>query len=275
MPFAKQFSDLPFGMLAYTKSGQGGLPVVFLHGIPTSSFLWRDVVALLPDHTCYALDLLGYGDSDKPASGDLSIVAQARYVEAWASLLGISSFVLVGHDIGGGVALQLAVHHPRRVAGLGLVDSICYDSWPEPNVARLKESHWDQTLRARDLRPGFRRALETGLVHKDRLNDAVVEGYVGPFLGQAGRQAYLRCARALDTSHTTTIMNDVEALDVPTLVLWGQQDPFQKLEYGQRLARSMKRASLEVCEDGSHFLPEDRPEWVAGRLNRFLSGIHA
>lgn len=272
MPFAKLFTEMPFGMLAYTKTGEAGEPVVFLHGIPTSSFLWRNVVAPLSGgRTCYALDMLGYGDSDKAAGQDLSIVAQAGYLETWAMAQSVTRFHLVGHDIGGGVAQQFAVRFPRRILSLTLVDSVCYDSWPEPNIARLKEPHWDATLKARDLRPGLRRAIETGMVHKERITDELVEGYVAPFLGQAGRLAYLRCARALDTAHTAEIAAQVEALDVPALVLWGRHDPFQKLVYGERLARSMRKARLEVCEDGGHFLPEDRPDWVAGQIGAFLS----
>ena len=273
MPLVKQFVDFPFGMLAYIKVGQGGEPIVFLHGIPTSSFMWRRVLdELALTRTCYALDMLGYGDSDKPADRDLSVAAQAEYLNAWADGLGIAPFHLVGHDIGGGVAQQLAVREPRRIKSLVLVDSICYDSWPEPNIARLKEPSWDATLRARDLRPGFRRAMEAGMVHKERVTDEVVEGYVAPFLGQAGRQAYLRCARALDARDTLSIAADVEKLDIPTRVLWGQHDPYQKLEYGQRLARSMRRASLEVCPDGGHFLPEDCPDWVAQQIRAWVSG---
>lgn len=279
MPLVKQFIDLPMGMLAYVKAGPSpaagaalGEPVVFLHGIPTSSFMWRRVLdELAPTRLCYALDMLGYGDSDQPADRDLSVAAQAGYLKAWAGALGLAAFHLAGHDIGGGVAQQFAVQDQSRVRSLILVDSICYDSWPEPNIARLKEPQWDATLRARDLRPGFRRALETGLVHKERVTDEMVEGYVAPFLGQAGRQAYLRCARALDTRDTTSIADQVEQLDVPTLILWGEQDPYQKIEYGRRLAKAMRRASLQVCTDGGHFLPEDRPDWVAQQIRAFLS----
>ena len=273
MPISKQFADFPFGMLAYVKAGEGP-PIVFLHGIPTSSFMWRHVIKVLAQtHTCYALDLLGYGDSDKPIEGDLSVAAQARYLKAWTDLESLPAFHLIGHDIGGGVAQQFAIAFAGMVKSLVLVDSVCYDSWPEPAIARLKEPHWDTTLRARDLRPGFRRALETGLVHKERLSDEVVEGYVGPFLAQAGRQAYLRCARALDSKDTLDIAARVEAIDIPALVLWGKQDPYQKLEYGQRLAKSMRHASLSVCEDGGHFLPEDCPDWVAEQIVRFIAGL--
>ena len=223
MPISKRFVDLPAGMVAYVQAGEAGVPVVFLHGLPASSFLWRGVIAELQGNFArYALDLLGYGDSDQAEGTDLSLPAQATVLGLWADAVGLERFHLVGHDIGGGVAQIFATRHPGRVGRLVLVDTVAYDSWPVLDIARLKEPHWDETLRARDLRPGFRRAFEQGLVHKERLTDEVLEGYVGPFLGRAGREAYLRCARALETRDLLDLTERIEAIPHPTLVLWGE-----------------------------------------------------
>src|SRR5437868_7064036 len=103
MAIVKQFADFPFGMLGFVKAGQAGQAVVLLHGIPTSSFMWRNVVGLLAKtQTCYAVDMLGYGDSDKAQGQSLSIVAQADYLKAWADSQNLAALHLVGHDIGGG-----------------------------------------------------------------------------------------------------------------------------------------------------------------------------
>ena len=271
MPFAKEFVELPFGMLAYVSAGKMGDPLVLLHGIPTSSFLWRGVIPGVEDaFSVYALDMLGYGDSDKPPEADISVGAQAGYLKEWADAVGLDSFHVAGHDIGGGVAQIFAVRYPQRVKRLVLIDTVCYDSWPVADIARLKDPSWDRILHARDLRPGFRRALEGGMVHRERVNDEMLEGYVGPFLARAGRQAYLRCARALDNKDTQEIAHHIEALPHPTLILWGEQDPFQSVDYGQRLAAAMPNARLETCPDGGHFLPEDRPDWVAEQIREFI-----
>ena len=273
MAISKRYMKLPSGMVAYVKAGDAGDPVVFIHGIPTSSFLWRGVIAgLQGGFSCYALDMLGYGDSDQSDAADFSLPGQADVLDAWAAAAGVASFHLVGHDIGGGVAQIYATRHPERVRSMVLVDTVAYDSWPVEDVARLKDPRWDDILRAQDLRPGFRRALEQGLVHhQERLTDEVLEGYVGPFSGRAGRQAYLRCARALDNRHLTDLTAEIEALQHRTLVLWGEHDPFQDIQYGRRLVAALANATLEVCPDGSHFLPEDVPDWVAGRVRAFLA----
>lgn len=271
MSISKQFIDLSFGMMGFRKAGGEGPPIVFLHGIPTSSFLWRKVVdGLQKNFTCYAIDMLGYGDSDKPVGKDLSIEAQSEYIVQWALEVGLDDFHLVGHDIGGGVAQLMAFRHPEKVRRLVLIDTISYDSWPVADIDRLKDAQWDDILRSRDLRSGFRRALEGGLFNKSLVTDEVLEGYVGPFLGQTGREAYLRCARALETHHLSDYSQEIEAILNPTLLLWGQHDSYQELAFGQRLSNALVNNRLEVCPDGSHFLPEDQPDWVIEKIRSFL-----
>lgn len=259
----KSFVTLEAGQMAYVRAGVGP-PLLLVHGIPTSSFLWRGVIPILAsEFTVYAVDLLGYGDSDKPQGADLSVPGQARHLEAFMDAVGWETGAVVGHDIGGGVAQLLAVRHPDLVSRLVLVDSIAYDSWPVPEIERLKGPEWDEIMERLDLTKGFRRALERGMFHKDRVDDELVAHYVAPFEGVEGRRAYLRCARALRTEDLLAVMEDVERLDVPTLLIWGEADEFQPVRYGRRLQERMRNARLVVLPEAGHFTPEDQPEEVA------------
>jgi pimeloyl-ACP methyl ester carboxylesterase len=121
-----------------------------------------------------------------------------------------------------------------------------------------------------DLGKGLRTAFETGMVRKERVDDTLVAAYVRPFDGVEGRKAYLRCARALCTEDLTSVMDRVERLDVPTLIIWGAADPYQDVRYGERLARAMRRARL-VVEEAGHFIQEDRPEEVAFLVRNFVA----
>lgn len=264
----KSYHQLSAGRVALVDEGEGE-PLLLIHGIPTSSFLWRKVVPLLSrDHRVLAPDLLGYGDSEKPAGADLGVRAQARYVAELLEKLGWERGAVVGHDIGGGVAQVLAAENPEMVRALVLVDSIAYDSWPVPEIERLKEPVWDEIFKTLDLSRGFRKALERGLV-RVAVDDELVEAYVRPFAGE-GRFAYLRAARALRTQDLLDLMPRVEALSIPTLLLWGERDEFQKVEYARRLAAAMPRAKLRVIPEAGHFLPEDAPEDVASAIREFL-----
>ncbi len=116
-----------------------GLPVVLVHGIPTSPTLWRHVLPQLTGLRVLAFEMTGYGESI-PAGRDrdISVGAQADRLNAWLAQLGIERAVLVGHDLGGGVGHIAAVREPQRCAGLLITNGIAYDSWPIPSVKVMR-----------------------------------------------------------------------------------------------------------------------------------------
>lgn len=255
--------------LAYLRAGDGP-PLLLIHGIPTYSYLWRDVIpGLAHAHTVYAVDLLGYGDSDQPAEADLSLPAQARYLDELLRQIGWTTGTVVGHDIGGGVAQLLAVADPRRVERLVLVDTVTYDSWPVPDIARLKDPAWDGIMERLELAKGLTKGLTRGMVRKERVTPELIAAYERPFAGVEGRRAYLRCARALRTEDLLAAMPEVERLPLPTLIVWGERDEFQDVAYGRRLAAAMPAATLRVLPGAGHFLPEDQPEELARVIAEF------
>jgi len=260
------------GKIAYRRAGSGE-PVLLLHGIPTSSFLWRNVIPFLAGHyTVLAPDLLGYGDSDKPEDADLSVKAQGDYIGQFLHTMGVSSYIAVGHDIGGGVAQILAVRHPERVRKLALIDSIVDDSWPVPDIARLKDPAWDSIMQTVDLAKGFRKGFTRGMAAKEKVTEELIGAYARPFDGLEGRRAYLRCARALNNQDLLSISEQIASLTIPALVIWGQQDDFQPVEWGLRLIKKLGNSRLVVFPDGGHFLPEDKPEGIAKELIAFFQG---
>src|SRR5438105_13860068 len=120
------------GDVAYLRKGQGPA-LLLLHGIPSSSYLWRDLIdPLSATFDVIAPDLIGYGDSDKRLDAELSIAAQARYMVALTESLGVHQVAVVWHVIGGGVAQLMAADEPQRVARLILIDSVVDNNWPVP-----------------------------------------------------------------------------------------------------------------------------------------------
>src|SRR3954467_437852 len=128
-----EFLDLSGARLYYYAAGTrgAGVPVVFIHGFPTSSHLWNDVVPLMPQgHRLVVLDLLGFGRSDRPLTRAVDARAHAqRLIEVFDELQ-INRACVVGHGFGGGVAQALAIDHADRVSHLGLVDSAAFAHWP-------------------------------------------------------------------------------------------------------------------------------------------------
>ena len=259
--------------IAYHRFGSGP-SVALIHGIPTSSYLWRNVIPLLVDEglQVIAVDLLGYGDSDKPSDVDLGVANQAKRIAAALRELNWDGSAIVGHDIGGGVAQLLCANAPQAAKHLVLLDSIAYDSFPEPGIARLKDPVWDNILGAADfnLQRGLIKGFTRGVVHRERITSELIEAYERPFRGIEGRLAYLRAARALRTEELSTRMTEIHKLTLPALIIWGANDAFQPLRYGLQLANSMRRARFVKIEHAGHFLPEDEPTLVAGLIGDFV-----
>jgi uncharacterized protein (TIGR00369 family) len=259
------------GDIAYLRTGQGP-PLVLLHGIPSSSYLWRDVIEpLSATFEVLAPDLLGYGDSDKRMDVDLSIAAQARYIVAFMETIGVHQAAVAGHDIGGGVAQLMAVDEPQRVARLILIDSIVDNNWPIADIARLKEPAWDQIMVNIDLRAGLRKGLEAGMVTPGRVTDELVDEWTRPFQDLGGRRAYLRAARALNNRDLVSRSKHIDEIETPTLILWGANDRFLEPRWAETLKHKFRQSTVEIIDPGGHFLPLDRPDAVAEAITRFLT----
>ncbi|WP_280333027.1 haloalkane dehalogenase [Nocardia wallacei] len=115
--------DVIDSFIHYRDTGDGAVPVVFLHGNPTSSYLWRSVIPHVSDRTrALAPDLIGMGDSGKPDSG-YRFVDHARYLDAWFDALDLDRVVIVGHDWGGALGMHWAARHPDRVRGIAVVET--------------------------------------------------------------------------------------------------------------------------------------------------------
>lgn len=265
--------DIEAQSIAFARNGSRP-SIALLHGIPTHMHLWRNVVDALGNAglNWVTLDLLGYGKSSKPDHVDLGIAAQARVVHLALDQLGFAQGAVVGHDIGGGVAQLLALNEPRSVRQLVLVDSVAYDSFPEPGIARLKEPIWDEILGAEDfdLRKGLSKGLKHGVVNTEKITGELVDAYEFPFSGVDGRKAYLRAARSLRSDDLTARTTEIEHLQIPTLLVWGAQDTFQPLHYAERLAAAMPDATLTVVAGAGHFLPEDAPGSLASLILDFV-----
>lgn len=251
--------------MSWIEEGEG-LPVILIHGIPTSPELWRKVVPLLAGVRALAWEMVGYGQSIGEGRGrDISVGQQADYLAAWAQHLGIRRAVLAGHDLGGGVAQIAAVRHPKICGALFLTNAIGYDSWPIPSVNLLKTS----APFARHLpKPLFKLLLMNlfGRGHERRKEAREAYRVHAPnYLGNGGARALIRQIEQLKTSDTLAVADALPRLGIPARIAWGDGDQFQKIEYGERFARDLD-APLRRIPGSKHFTPEDHPEIVAEEI---------
>jgi len=268
-----EFVDLDGARLYYYAAGSrgGGEPVVFLHGFPTSSHLWSDVVPLLPDgRRIVVVDMLGYGRSDRPAGRSVSVRGHAERTLALLDALGINRACVVGHDVGGGVAQVMAVRWPQRVSHLCLINAVAFEEWPTREV-RLARAMLPLTrhLPPTWLLSALRTDLLRGYVEHERGTHSV-ERYVKPFASLDGRDAFMEHLLALDAADTTAIAPRLKDVVAPTAVLAGAHDPFIPTAVARRLHEAIPGSTLELLPDARHFTPEEAPEQVATVITALL-----
>jgi len=258
------------GELAYLDEGDGP-PAVLLHGFPTSSHLWRDLVPMLaPRFRAIAPDLLGYGDSDKLGDPSaLTITRQAGYVRELLDALGLGDPAVIGHDIGGGIAQLLALEGDVR--SLVLVDSIAFDSWPIEAV-RMLQAAGPEGVDEAFARAMVGAALDTGMARPERLAEEDREEYARPWA--ADPMAVIRAARGIDGRGLAGTEVGLAALDARALVVWGEDDPFQPAEWAERLGEAMPGATVALLPGCSHYVTEDAAEAVLPLIADYLRRVH-
>lgn len=255
--------------VAWTELGEGE-PVILLHGIPTWSFLYNEVIPRVGEHVrVIAPDFLGHGYSDRRDFFDRSLVAQTAMIIRLMDHLDIGQATFVGHDTGGGVALIMAIHHPERVGRLVLTNVVAYDSWPIDDMLLLGNPHW-RSRSAKDITDFVSSGLSDGLHNTDRLTPEFKAGIIAPYSDEEGKISLIRNASALNTSHTTMLVERHAEIKAPTLCLWGVHDPWQKIRDGERLAKEIPNARLVRVENASHWIPHDTPEIFADEVCRFI-----
>ncbi len=250
------------GELSYVEEGDPENPaLVFLHGFPTSSYLWREFVPLFaPWMHVLVPDLLGCGESDMLGVGDLDIRAQAGYVRELLATYGVERFAVVGHGHGGGIAQLLAME--GGVGAMVLVDSIAFDAWPGEATRRLQQLQPEEQ-REPVVREAFDAFLGEAIAKRERVTAELQSAYLAPFTGEDGVPAFFRGVRAADGTGLIGTEDVLSTLTCPTLILWGEDDPYLPVAVAERLNDAIETSSLAVLPGCSHLLPEDAPETIA------------
>lgn len=245
--------------LAYTDRGTGE-PILFVHGTPSHSVIWRHVLppVVRAGHRAIAVDLLGFGASERPVGRDTSVTAQAALLERFLDRLGIDRITLVGHDIGGAVGQILATGRPARVRRLMLIDTVSHDSWPSATWRQIIDEHARGS--GEEFEAMLTRQLTMTVADPARMTGEVLDAYLAPHRSPLGRASFFEHqVQHYDSVHTRRIAPLLGELALPVRILWGAEDRWQPVAYGHRLAEEIPGARLTVVPDAGHFLPEDAP----------------
>jgi haloalkane dehalogenase len=260
-PFAPHYREVDGLRLAHRDEGDGA-PVIFMHGEPTWSYLWRKVIPAVREagFRCIAPDLAGFGASDKPT--DIDWYTYDRHTEMAGTLLedlDLRDATMVVHDWGGPIGLRLAVEQPERVSRLVILDTGLFTGHQRMADAWIQFRNFVE--RTEDLPVGF---LVRGACKNDP-GDEVIAGYDAPYpdaSSKAGARAFpLILPTAPDAPGAAAGQRVLEALKEdrrPTLMLWADSDPVLPLSTAERFAAAIGRPAPRTIEDASHFLQEDQ-----------------
>jgi haloalkane dehalogenase len=267
-PFSSSYREHDGLRLAHLDEGEGP-PVLFFHGEPTWSFLWRKVIPPVRDagYRCIAPDLPGFGRSDKPV--DLDWYSYDRHTASVAPLLeelDVRDATVVVHDWGGPIGLRLAVEHPDRISKLVVLDTGLFTGHQKMSDAWIQFRNFVE--RTEDIPVGY---LVRGACKRDP-GDEVIAAYDAPYPNaesKAGARAFpLMLPTSPEMPGAEAGQRVLEALRGdrrPKLVLWADSDPVLTLQTGERFAGMLGTEVNHVVEDASHFLQEDAGAEI-GRL---------
>jgi non-heme chloroperoxidase len=260
-----QFSTTPLlstGVrLHYAERGdQGGEAIIFLHGYTDSWYSFSRVLPLLsPSYHAFALTERGHGDSDKPECC-YTLDDFAADVDAFMDAVGVEEATLVGSSGGGFMAQRVAVRYPYRVSRLVLMSTAAEGS------AFRSDSESEEAIRTLEepVPPEFVRAFQQSMIIQP-VPEEFFETVISESLKLPARvwRDYLEGVVLAEAAP----LGEIKA---PTLIMWGEHDPYPPREAQERLAREIPDATLKVYPDSSHAMHWERPEEVVRDLEEFI-----
>jgi pimeloyl-ACP methyl ester carboxylesterase len=254
--------------------GHGGAPVLLVHGFGTCAFLWRNVgpEIALANRTAFAVDLFGYGESDRPFDAPFGIAAQSEYLDRALTALRLPKATVVGVDLGAAVAMHLAATRPERVERMVLVNPIALDEIPGEDVKSLHKNTARFALRVSrgvlGAAPLITELLRGSVARPESMPDPLVARYLAPYVGRDGLEHLLMLARSIVDDDMEDIV--LEGLEQPALIVWGDQDRWVSPKLADRLAGAMPGARLIRIPTAARLVPEDAPAALTNVILEFI-----
>ena len=241
-------------------------PLVFLHGTPFSSIVWRRIARHLTEHRqVFYYDLLGYGRSEMRASQDVSLAVQGRLFAALLRHWGLAKPDVVAHDFGGCTALRAHLLHGCEYHSLTLIDPVALAPWGSPFVRHVRDHEAAFAGLPSYIHAAILPAYIGGATFRP-LAASVLKLYVDPWLSTSGQAAFYRQIAQMDQHYTDEIESRYGEMRCPVRIIWGEQDSWIPIERGRELAKRMAGSSFRIVPDAGHLVQEDAPEALVAAL---------
>ena len=275
-PYESRYVKVEDVRIHYVEEGRGE-PVLFVHGQPTWSYLWRNVIPpIARRYRAIAIDLMGFGLSDKPQDRQYSFEEHTRILRGFIEALDLKNLTLVLHDWGGPIGLEYAVNHQENMKKLVLMNTFATVDFKLPWVFKAAfRSPVISDVLVRRLNVFGILALRFGVRHK--LSKQVLKNYREPHPTYRSRKGVAQFPRLIPASPRDASYAPIKAISqamdgfaVPTLFLFSDGDPVTARIDARPMVERMPDARMAVVRDAGHYLQEDQPEEVAKKIMEFL-----
>ncbi len=256
--------------LHYKQEGLGR-PVILLHDFLTHSDIWRNVVpGLTYGNTLYILDLMGSGLSEKPQNQTYSIDTYVAQLGKFIDEFHLDNAILIGHGVGGAVAALYTLRNPGKIRKLVIMDAPLYPGYSATGLSLLKLPLVGGML-TNDWY--LQHILQGGVEKPAAMPDSVVQLYLKPYKDDPGaRVALLKQVKELnlDAVFAKEVVPNLAKLQVPTLIVWGANNPYVPLDLAKRMDTELPNNEFVVILNTRHYEMEERPEEVRAVIKEFL-----
>ena len=272
---SSEYIDLD-GLQIHYRSAGTGPPIVFVHGYPTSSYVWRNIMPRLAESRfAVALDLPGFGLSDKPRNAPYTFEWQAAVFRRFIERLGLEKADLVVHDLGGPVALLWAVRNPERVGRIVILNTILTPEYTRKDELTHAFLRIPGAVRLASLTEYWmaRETLKKMVYDKRTMTRDLVKAYFGPYASARDRRELLRAfiapMSAPGRPELTEIAERLPGLEGSVSIIVGEDDPFTS-EYMRQLQELLPNSKVNSIPNCGHLIQEDEPEELSRLL---LAGL--
>lgn len=272
-----QFTHVDGIKVHYQEFGDAAKPpVILIHGYTASVYVWKSTAPLLADAglRVIAVDLVGFGYSEKPAWFDYSIQSQARVISRLMDRLGIGRATIVGSSYGGAVALNFTLDHPARVEKLVLVDAVCNDEALRHPILRLTSIRGIGELLTpfiADSKLFLKKRMHSTLAKANHhlITQERIDNVRRPLLSREGHHSLLATSRNWSASR---LEQDAHLIKCPTLIIWGEDDTVIPIKNGYKLRSEIPDSRLVVLKDCGHVPQEERSDLFSTLVSEFVHG---
>lgn len=284
-PYESRFTEVLGSQMHYVEAGQGD-PILFIHGQPASSYLWRNVIPRVEGRgRAIAVDLIGMGRSGKPDI-DYRFADHYRHLEGFIDALALDRITLVGHDWGTVLAFNYAMRHPGRVTGIAFLEALIPPAFPLPSLDALPQPARSMFAGFRDPEQGRRLLIEQNVFIEKmlpamtmrQLSEEEMAAYREPFLDPSSRLPLYRWPNELPIAgkpqEVDALIREIgqwlQTTALPKLHIYASPGAANPLEVVAWTTENLPNIETAYVGAGLHFIQEDQPEAIGRAISEWL-----